>query len=98
MKTEVDRRVLIYYCRTCGFGALAQQISDASAREFGNTLGIRVDCKSSYWGCFRGEMEGVEIFNRRKTRGWLGRVGFGRTPTKEEIIKLIRLHLNYAKN
>lgn len=98
MKTDVSRRVLICYCQTCGFGALAEQISDALAREFGNTFGIRVDCKSSYWGCFRVEIEGVEIFNRWKTRGWLGRVGIGRTPTKEEIIKLIRLHLNYAKN
>lgn len=98
MKAVETRRVLIYYCRTCGFGALAQQISDASAREFGNTLGMRVDCKSSYWGCFRVEMEGVEIFNRWKTRGWLGRVGFGRTPTREEIIELIRLHLDHAKN
>ncbi len=67
--------VLIRFCRTCGFGVPAEQIAKALRQE----LGIRVECQPGYWGCFRVEFDGIEVFNRWKTRRWLGRLGFGRT-------------------
>ena len=82
----MNRRVLIRFCRTCGFGVLAEQIAEVLRGE----LDLVVECRSSYWGCFRVELDGVEIFNRWKTRGWLGRLGFGRTPSSGEVVSLIR--------
>ena len=82
----MNRRVLIRFCRTCGFGVLAEQIAEIMRREWG----LVVECQSSYWGCFRVELDGVEVFNRWKTRGWLGRIGFGRTPSPDEVVSLIR--------
>ncbi len=43
-----------------------------------------------FWGTFRIEVEGREIFNRWKTRGIWGRIGFGRTPEPAEIVTLVR--------
>lgn len=77
--------VVIYFCRTCGFGEPAQQIADV-LRE---TFELSVECRPSFWGCFRIELNGRELFNRWKTRGWLGRLGFGRTPTTDEVIELV---------
>lgn len=78
--------VVIYFCRTCGFGKPAEQIADAVRRE----LGLSTECRPGFWGCFRIEHDGQEIFNRWKTRGWLGRLGCGRTPSPEEIVALLR--------
>lgn len=78
--------VVIHFCRTCGFEKPAEQIADAVRRE----LGLTVECRPGFWGCFRIEQDGREVFNRWKTRGWLGRLGCGRTPTAEEIVRLLR--------
>ena len=86
----VNRRVLIRFCRTCGFGVLAEQIADALRQEFG----LVVECQPSYWGCFRVDFDKIEVFNRWKTRRWIGRLGFGRTPSSDEIVGLIRHRLN----
>jgi len=78
--------VVIYYCSTCGFQKPAARIAGKLAEEFGLT----VQLVKGFWGTFRIECDGVEIFNRWKTRGILGRIGCGRTPTADEIIDLIR--------
>jgi selT/selW/selH-like putative selenoprotein len=82
----VSPHVVIYFCRTCGFGPPAEAIAEALRRE----LGLSVECRPGFWGCFRIEFNGRELFNRWKTRGWLGRLGCGRTPTPQEIVELIR--------
>ena len=82
----MSSRVVIHFCRTCGFGPPAEQIAEAVRRE----LGLTVECRSGFWGCFRIEHDGQEIFSRWKTRGWLGRLGCGRTPTASEIVELLR--------
>ena len=79
-------RVVIHFCRTCGFGPPAEQIAAAVRGE----LGLTVECRPGFWGCFRVEFDEQEIFNRWKTRGWLGRLGCGRSPTSAEIIELVR--------
>lgn len=86
--------VLIRFCRTCGFGVPAEQIAKALRQE----LGISVECQPGYWGCFRVEFDGIEVFNRWKTRRWLGRLGFGRTPSTDEVVGLIRQRLNLSSN
>lgn len=79
--------VVIHFCRTCGFHLPAQHIAEALHRE----LGLKAECRPGFWGCFRIEHDGQEIFNRWKTRGWLGRLGAGRTPTPQEIVELMRM-------
>ena len=83
-------RVDIHFCRTCGFGPPAEQIADVVRRE----LGLTVECRPGFWGCFRIEHDGQEIFNRWKTRGWLGRLGCGRSPTSAEVVELLRQRLH----
>lgn len=97
VKTDSNVDILIWYCRTCGFEALAKQISEALSREFGAGFGLKIECRPSYWGCFRIEHQGIEIFNRWKTRGWRGRFGFGRVPSPDEVIELIRERLDSGK-
>lgn len=82
----MNSSVVIYFCRTCGFDKPAEQIAEALRYE----LGLSVECRPSFWGCFRIEYDGREIFNRWKTRGWLGRLGCGRTPSSAEIVELLR--------
>ncbi len=84
--------VIIHFCRTCGFEKPAEQIAAAVRRD----LGLPVECRSGFWGCFRIEHEGREIFNRWKSRGWLGRLGCGRTPTAAEIVELLQQRSNHS--
>lgn len=85
---DLNSPVVIHYCRTCGFDKPAEQIADALRRE----LGLSVECLPGFWGCFRIERDGQVFFNRWKTNGWLGRLGFGRTPNATEIVDLLRSH------
>ena len=87
MNSPSTSDVVIHYCRTCGFGFPAEQIAAAVRRE----LGLVVECRPGWWGCFRIEAWGREIFNRWETRGWLGRLGFGHTPGPSEVVELLRL-------
>ncbi len=80
-------QVVIHFCRTCGFGTPAEQIAEVVRRE----LGLTVECRPGFWGCFRIECDGREVFSRWKTRGWLGRLGCGRTPTANEIVERLRI-------
>lgn len=82
--------LVIHFCRTCGFGPPADQIAEAVRRE----LGLTVECRPGFWGCFRIEHDGQAIFNRWQTRGWLGRFGCGRTPNSAEIVELLKQRLN----
>ena len=84
--------VVIHFCRTCGFEKPAEQIAAAVRRH----LGLTVKCRPSFWGCFRIEHDGREIFNRWKTRGWLGRLGCGRTPTAVEVVELLQQRSNHS--
>lgn len=81
--------IVIYYCRTCKFGAPAEAIAAALREEFQ----VNVTLREAFWGTFRIEHAGQEIFNRWKTRGWLGRIGCGRTPTPTEIAELVRARI-----
>lgn len=76
----------IHYCPACGFRGHSETIAATLRSE----LGIESDLREGFWGTFRIEYEGRVIYDRWRTRGWLGRIGFGRTPTPEEIVALFR--------
>ena len=57
--------VTVYYCRLCKLREPAEAIAAALRSE----LEIAADVQEGFWGTFRIELEGREIFNRRKTRG-----------------------------
>jgi predicted Rdx family selenoprotein len=78
--------VTIHYCKTCGFLEHAEGIAAALETE----LGLTSEFQPGFWGTFRIDQGETEIFNRWKTRGILGRVGLGRTPTPGEIVELFR--------
>lgn len=78
--------VTIDYCRACHLEAPAREIAAALERDLGLTANVR----PGFWGTFRVECDGEELFNRWKSRGLLGRLGFGRTPRPEEIVDLVR--------
>lgn len=78
--------VIIHYCRTCGFRKPAEHIAAAVEQ----ALSIRCELRKGFWGTFRIESDGREIYNRWKTRGWLGRLGLGQNPRSEEIVTLLR--------
>lgn len=78
--------VRIWYCRTCGFEPLAREIATNIERE----LGLPTELKSAFWGTFRIDHAGREVFNRWKNRGWMGRIGCGTSPTPNEILELLR--------
>lgn len=78
--------VTIHYCKTCHFLPYAQAIAAALESE----LGLECQLREGFWGTFRIEQDGREIYNRWKTRGFLGRIGLGRTPTPQEIVALLR--------
>ncbi|QDU40737.1 Rdx family protein [Maioricimonas rarisocia] len=76
----------IYYCRTCRFRPVAEQIAEALRHEFG----VESRLVEGPWGTFRVMYGGEEVFNRWTSRGWIGRLGFGRKPTPDEIIDAVR--------
>lgn len=77
--------VTIYYCKLCKLREPAEAISAA----LGEQLGVDCTLREGFWGTFRVEVEGQEVFNRWKSRGLWGRLGFGRTPTPTEIVPLV---------
>ena len=77
--------VRIHYCRLCGFARHAEAIARALDAE----LGLSIDLREASWGTFRIEWSGREVYNRWRTRGILGRVGLGHTPTPEEVVALL---------
>lgn len=79
-------KVTIHYCPPCGLREPAERIAEALERE----LSLGAELREGFWGTFRVEYGGDEIFNRWKDRGWLGRIGFGKVPRPEEIVTLIR--------
>ena len=78
--------VVIYYCKTCHFEPRARAIAAALEKE----CGLSCELKEAFWGTFRIELHGREIYNRWKTRGWLGRIGCGRNPVPAEIVQIVR--------
>lgn len=84
-------QVTIYYCNACKLRQPAEQIAAALEREFN----LSSELKAGFWGTFKIEVDGEEVFNRWKDRGLIGRLGFGRTPQPEEIVQLFRQRFGF---
>jgi len=82
----MNSEVTIHYCKTCGFLEHAEKIGDVLKSE----LKLDVRLQEGFWGTFRIEQDDSEVYNRWKTRGILGRIGLGRTPTPAEILNLFK--------
>jgi hypothetical protein len=78
--------VTIYYCRLCGLAPRAEEIAESLQREYQ----LQCETRQAFWGSFRIEHHGEIVFNRWTSRGLLGRLGFGRTPSIEEVVALFR--------
>ncbi len=78
--------VTIHYCRLCGLAPRAEEIAEALQREYQ----LQCETREGFWGTFRIEYHGEIVFNRWTSRGLLGRLGFGRTPTAGEVVALLR--------
>ena len=78
--------VIIYYCNLCQMYAPSAAIAAALKREFN----LDTELRQGRWGTFRIEHRGDEVYNRWKTCGWMGRLGFGHTPTPEEVVAIFR--------
>lgn len=81
---------VVYYCKTCHF----EEPALAIARELEEQLGIRCEVRRAFWGTFKVELEGREIYNRWKAQGWLGRIGLAKAPQPDEVVSLIRSRLS----
>jgi hypothetical protein len=79
-------KVTITYCPPCGLREPAEKIAESLERE----LSLGAALREGFWGAFKIEWGGEVIFNRWTDRGFLGRIGFGRIPTPEEIVTLVR--------
>lgn len=77
---------VIYYCKTCHYERPSRAIAQALEEQFG----IRCEVKPAFWGTFRIELDGREVYNRWKVPGFLGRIGLARAPAPEEIVALVR--------
>ncbi len=84
-----DPDVVIKYCSLCGFKQHADPIAESIEKE----LGLSAELREGSWGAFQIVHGQDEVFNRWKTRGLLGRLGFGKTPTPEEIVERLRTRL-----
>lgn len=79
-------QMVIHYCPPCGLRPTAVNLAVAVEAATGVTSEIR----PGGWGTFRIEYAGNVLFDRWKTRGLLGRIGFGRLPTAEELVALVK--------
>ncbi len=75
----------ITYCWPCGYGKLARELADAVQQQHEHRPQLIV----GFPGAFRVEANGRVIYDKRRTRGWLGWLGFGRVPTAQEVLSLL---------
>ena len=79
-------RVVIYFCELCHLRSPAEKIAAAVQER----LGLPAAVQDAFWGTFKIEVDGQEVYNRWKAGGWLARIGFGRLPTVEEAVAAVQ--------
>jgi selT/selW/selH-like putative selenoprotein len=77
--------VRIKYCVPCGYRSHAERLE----KLFRERLGARVSLERGSFGIFKIWRDDQLVFDKRETRGWLGRIGFGRLPEDEILVKLL---------
>lgn len=75
--------VTIKYCKPCGYLKRAQQLADRVQQE----LGATVQLVPGSFGVFKVWVDNELIFDKRTTRGWLGKLGFGAIPADDDLLQ-----------
>lgn len=75
-------RLRIQYCGVCGYRRTAERL----AGKFRDRLGIEPQLVRGWFGVFRVWADDRVVFDKRSTRGLLGKLGFGRIPPDDEIV------------
>lgn len=78
-------RVRIRYCGPCGYRGRAE----ALARIIQDRSGYAVTLERGNFGVFKVWLGERLLFDKRSTRGWLGKLGFGKIPPDEVILERI---------
>jgi selT/selW/selH-like putative selenoprotein len=75
-------KLRIQYCGACGYRRTAERL----AAKIRDRLGIEAELVRGWFGVFRVWVDDRVVFDKRWTRGLLGKLGFGRIPPDEEIM------------
>lgn len=79
-------KVTIKYCKPCGYLKRAEALAER----------FRRDCKADVtlvpgtFGVFKVWVDDRLIFDKRDTRGVLGKLGFGAIPSDDEILSRVQ--------
>lgn len=77
--------VTIKYCKPCGYRKRAEALAERLRRE----LKANVTLVPGNLGVFKVWAAGELIYDKRETRGLLGKLGFGVVPSDDEILSRI---------
>lgn len=77
--------VRIKYCVPCGYRRHAERLAEL----FQNRLKASVTLEKGSFGVFKIWRDDQLVFDKRLTRGWLGKLGFGTLPSDETLVKLL---------
>ncbi|MFO0945527.1 MAG: Rdx family protein [Planctomycetota bacterium] len=78
-------QVTIKYCRPCGYIRHAESVA-AMIRE---STGGTVELVPGFFGVFKIWVGDQLVFDKRDSRGLLGKLGFGYLPTPDELADLV---------
>lgn len=78
-------KVRIQYCRPCGYRRHAERLANAVKRR----LTDQVELIPGNFGIYKVWCDERLVFDKRTTRGWLGKIGLGLIPADEELLELL---------
>ncbi|MBY0586671.1 Rdx family protein [bacterium] len=77
--------IRIKYCVPCGYRKHAERLASL----FRSRLAADVVLETGSFGVFKIWRDDILVFDKRDTRGWLGKLGFGLLPNDETLVKLL---------
>lgn len=75
----------IKFCRPCGYRTHAYRLASLAR----DRLGVSAELVGGSFGVFKVWVGERLVFDKRQTRGILGKIGFGRLPPDDELLALI---------
>lgn len=78
--------VRIKYCRPCGYLERAERL----AEKLRCATAANVELVPGNFGVFKIWVNGELVFDKRQTRGILGKLGFGDVPSDEELVDRVQ--------
>jgi selT/selW/selH-like putative selenoprotein len=77
--------VRIKYCVPCGYRRHAERLAELFQKRFGASITL----EKGNLGVFKIWRDNQLVFDKRQTRGLLGKLGFGTLPSDEILVKLL---------